>query len=141
MTDTETGHSPMPAVPVRASGQDHSGGHQGIYSTFLLNASNPVVQILPRDYDRLEARIMSTGGTGLIVVTPVAVVLGQSKEIAEFAAQAGLAFTGPAGSLLPPSLDRVLRNCDELWAAWLGTAALISVVVSRRLPDEPHAAA
>jgi len=135
--EIEMDHSGMPVIPVKAKGQDSTGGHQGIHTTFYLNASNPVTQILYRDYDRLEARVMSTGGTGLVVATPVPVVLAQSKEIAENAAQAGVTYAGPTGSLLPPSVDRVLRNCDEVWAAWLGSPALVSVVVSRRLPDEP----
>jgi hypothetical protein len=131
--EIEMDHNAMPVIPVRAKGQDNSGGHQGIHASFLLGASNPVVQILPRDYDRLEARVMSTGAS------PQAIVLAQSKEIAENAAGQGAAFAGPAGSYLPASVDRVLRNCDETWAAWLGTStALVSVVISRRLPDEPH---
>jgi hypothetical protein len=127
----------MPIVPTLNLGQDNSGGHQGIHVTWLLNAANPVQLIAPRDYDRLECRVLSTGGTGLVVTVPAFVVLAQSKEIAEAAAQAGVNFNGPGGSLLAPSLDRTFRNCDEVWAAWLGTAALLSVIISRRLPDEP----
>jgi hypothetical protein len=119
----------MPVLKVRAQGQDNAGGHQGIHATFALSSQNPVVQLLPRDYSRLEARVMSTGAT------PAPVILAQSREIATAAASQGTAFTGPAGSWLPASVDRVLRNCDELWAAWTGTPALVSVIVSRRLPD------
>jgi len=133
MTSPELDQHGMPVLRVRAEGQDYSGAHQGIHVTFLLSAANPVALIAPRDYDRLEARVISAGGTGLVVVTPQPVVLCQTREIAAAAAAAGVNFSGPAGSLLPPGLDRVLRNCDETWAAWLGTPALISVVISRRL--------
>jgi hypothetical protein len=50
----------LPAIPVRAEGQDLSGGHQGVHLTYQIAAGeNPVVQLLPRDYDRLEARILA----------------------------------------------------------------------------------
>jgi hypothetical protein len=50
----------FPAIPIRTEGQDLSGGHQGIHSTFQIAAGvNPVVQLLGRDYDRLEARILA----------------------------------------------------------------------------------
>jgi hypothetical protein len=121
----------LPVMHTRAVGQDHPGGHQAVHLTFALSASNPVVQLLPRDYDRMECRVVSTGGT------PAAVVLAQTKEIAEAAAQQGATFTGAPtpGSYLPASLDRVIRSGDELWCAWLGTAALVSVIAVRRIPE------
>jgi hypothetical protein len=239
----------MPVLKMRAEGQDHAGGHQAVHMTYPLSAQNPVLQLLPRDYSRLEAKVLNIasgtpagtslssygavtgptalqniaslalpagtyqvaaatgfggsgdtsgvetdnygiylgaaqisvimtdvvgantatvdlqpvgvvvvpagGGTltlkaigagtvtaqyrGLLIATPLAaaaagnVVLAQSKEIAEFAAQAGAAFAGPSGSLLPPGVDRTMRSCDELWAAWTGTPVLVSVIVARRL--------
>lgn len=249
----------MPVLRSRAVGQDRAGGHQAVHFTFPLTAQNPVQQLLGRDYDRLEARVISTGppaaaapsiqntgslaagfapgatvtsvslppgtytvnwnlnvggtvtaadannaelllngatveavavtATGstanfqsqlpitltippgpsltLAIVAPAAgsgtasirgqivaqaaaaggpapVVLAQNQAIAEgVAAQIaqGNTFMGPAGSYLPASLDRLLRNCDELWVSWTGAPTLMSVIVSRRLPDVPDARA
>jgi hypothetical protein len=124
--------SHMPSVPVHAIGQDHPGGHQGDHFTMVVSTgTNPVVQLLPRDYDRLEARILA-------VDEPV--VLAQSREMAEASANQVTAVPDPVGSYLPVSLDRVLRNCDEVWvAATSATPTRVSVVVSRRLPVEPAA--
>jgi hypothetical protein len=249
---------PFPAIPIRAEGQDLSGGHQGVHVTFqMMSAENPVVQLLGRDYSRLEARILAyaagsapnngitldaqgqatapasgqsiatltdppagtyqvsvivyidgtpvtatdddnfkliiiggstvghllcpaqssgvpvlassgpytmtvTGSQNIaiqaaaaasadavyhaqIIATPVTgsapagIVLAQSKEIAEFAATQGAAFTGPGGSFLPIGVDRTLRNCDEVWAAALTPApVLVSAIVSRRLAVANH---
>jgi methionine-rich copper-binding protein CopC len=239
----------MSAVHTLPQGQDLSGGHQGIHFTEALSAANPIAQLLPRDYDRIEAKILSTGpataqatlnpapaaaaaptagqvlvtqalpagaytvnwtvmlrgtlaandannfglylgatllatsvnalnvgsvypqlaqtvivpaGGGTLTIQAIAgatagsvyqagmtiqpastgpgpLILAQSKEIAEYAAGQGAAFAGPAGGYLPAGVERTLRNCDEVWAAWLGTAVLVSVSVSRRLPvpDQP----
>lgn len=120
---------PMITVPVHVNGQDLAGGHQGTHFTMVIStATNPVVQLLGRDYDRLEARILA-------VDEPV--ILAQSKEMAENAANQAASIPNPVGSYLPVSLDRVLRNCDEVWAAATSaTPTRISVVVSRRLPVE-----
>jgi hypothetical protein len=237
----------MPIVPTLSLGQDNSGGHQAIHVSLQLSAANPVVQLLGRDYDRIEAKILATGpaaagtvtsasgsvagttaGQAIVTAAPVAagtyvvnwtvilggtlgaaernnvalqvngvtvatsinginsgtvypqlpvqvtvpagavigtiivgaptassvyqagvtiqgqgtgpgpVVLAQSREIAEAAAAAGANFTGPPGAYLPAGVERTLRNCDELWAAWLGTTSLVSISISRRLPSEPH---
>jgi hypothetical protein len=130
----------MPIVPTLNLGQDNSGGHQGIHVTWLLSTANPVQLLVPRDYDRLECRVISTAGptspAGFLVTTAAPIVIAQSKEIAEVAAQAGVGFGGPGGAFLPASLERTFRNCDEIWAAWLGIPAMVSVSISRRLPDE-----
>jgi hypothetical protein len=261
MTEVEVSEQPgtgavasFPAIPVRTEGQDLSGGHQGVHLSFQLNAENPVIQLLPRDYDRLEARVtayatsstpnsgstltvtshgtpttafqqigsdiltdppagqysvtvvtyldgtivaaddednfrlsVSSGGSAInllqpavadqvmnsgpfiitvngsqniavqtgatapsgtavyhatLIATPISgsiaapsgIVLAQAKEIAEFAANQGTGFAGPAGSFLPIGDDRTLRNCDEVWAASLSsTPVLVSAIVSRRL--------
>lgn len=121
-------HQPMSSVPVVAEGQDLSGGHQGIHFTMVVSTgTNAVAQLLPRDYDRLEARILA-------IDEPV--VLAQSKEMAESTINASAGAGLPAvGSVLPIGLDRVLRNCDEVWvAATSSTPGRVSVIVSRRLP-------
>jgi hypothetical protein len=47
----------LPVVPVQAEGQDLSGGHQGVDFTVVMSTgTNAVVQLLGRDYDRLECR-------------------------------------------------------------------------------------
>ncbi|HEX4661903.1 MAG TPA: hypothetical protein VH307_31290 [Streptosporangiaceae bacterium] len=117
----------MTPVPVHASGQDLAGGHQGTHFTMVIStATNPVVQLLGRDYDRIEARILT-------VDQPV--VLAQTKEQAENAANQVTSVPAPVGSYLPITVDRVLRNGDEVWAAATSaTATRISVIVSRRLP-------
>ncbi|HXC83877.1 MAG TPA: hypothetical protein VNV62_18670 [Trebonia sp.] len=120
--------APMITVPVMAEGQDLSGGHQGVDFTMVVStAVNPVVQLLPRDYDRLEARILT-------IDEPV--VLATSREMAESPANAVNAAGLPAvGSVLPVGIDRVRRNCDEVWvAATSATPTRVSVSVSRRLP-------
>jgi hypothetical protein len=129
MTDTA---SHMPSVPVQAMGQDHPGGHQGVHFTMVVSTgTNAVIQLLPRDYDRLEARILT-------VDEPV--VLAQSREMAEAPANQVTSVPSPVGSYLPAGLDRVLRNCDEVWvAATSATPTRVSVAVSRRLPVEPAA--
>lgn len=130
-TQTAQAAEPFPAVPVEARGQSHSGGHQGIHFTMVIaTGSNAVVQLLGRDYDRVEARILT-------VDEPV--VLAQTREMAEAAANAANAAGLPAvGSVLPIGVDRVLRNCDEVWAAATSaTPTRISVIVSRRLPVAP----
>jgi hypothetical protein len=66
-----TGPQPLVTVPVHAEGQDNSGGHQGVHFTMTVSASvNQVVQLLGRDYDRVEARVLATGGTGDVEVIP-----------------------------------------------------------------------
>jgi hypothetical protein len=122
----------MPSVPVHATGQDHPGGHQGVHFTMVVSTgTNAVQQLLPRDYDRLEARVLA-------VDEPV--VLAQSKEMAESVANQVASVPAPVGSYLPVSLDRVLRHCDEVWvAATSATPTRVSVVVSRRLPVEQPA--
>jgi hypothetical protein len=55
----------MRPIPVRGDGQDLSGGHQGINVSYLISsAENPVVQLLGRDYDRLEARVLASCPSG-----------------------------------------------------------------------------
>jgi hypothetical protein len=120
--------APMITVPVVAEGQDLSGGHQGIHFTMVFSTGvNAVGQLLPRDYDRLEARILT-------IDEPV--VLAQSKEMAENSLNAANAAGLPAvGAVLPIGIDRALRNCDEVWvAATSATPTRVSVSVSRRLP-------
>lgn len=78
----QAGHNPaewpMAPIPVKTTGQDHAGGHQGIHFTAEVSTgTNPVIQLLPRDYDRLEARVLA-------VDQPI--VLAQSREMAESAA-------------------------------------------------------
>lgn len=76
-----TGEYPAIRTAVeRVEGQDLSGGYQGVHFTQLISTGiNPVAQLLGRDYDRLEARILACD---------YPVVLAQSREIAEAAAAA-----------------------------------------------------
>jgi hypothetical protein len=125
------------SVPVSHEGQGPSAAHQGIYRTQVLDATqNPVIQVLGRDYDRTEARVgnyavpgQSAGGY---------VVLSQSREIAEqvFTQYSATgAFNGPVGAWVPSGVERVINNCDELWATLVSAApAYVSIVVSRKLP-------
>lgn len=138
------GHQAAPAapadtgmhVPVRVHGQDLSGGHQGVHFTlYMLTGGQPgqaVQMALPRDYDRLEARVLTTAEP---------VILAQSKEMAEAPGNTAATITGPSGAYLPAGVERTLRNCDELWiAATSSTPTLVSVSVSRRLrPTPPNA--
>lgn len=120
------GHTDLMHVPVKVHGQDLSGGHQGVHFTVAVStAVNAVQQLLPRDYDRIEAKILST-------TQPV--ILAQSKEMAESPGNSAATITQPSGSYLPSGLDRTIRNCDEVWvAATAATTTLVSVIVSRRL--------
>jgi hypothetical protein len=128
-------------VPVMVAGQDLSGGHQGVDITITLfqpaageqlNGS-AVAGALGRDYDRLECRILAVDGPVLVCT---------SKEQAEQAyavGQGGSTVIGGQFSWLPSGLDRVRRNCDELWLALPGPSAAtthVSIVVSRRLGVE-----
>ena len=126
----EYGHVSM---PVEAVGQDHPGGHQAVHFTVVIStATNPVVQLLPRDYDRLEARVLTADEP---------VVLAQTREMAEAPNNQVTAVPAPVGAYLPAGLDRTLRSCDELWvAATSATPTRVSVSVSRRLAVEHPAA-
>lgn len=131
MNHPETASMPRHTVPVTTHGQASSGGYQGIHFTMVVSTgTNPVDQLLGRDYDRVEARILT-------IDEPV--VLAQSKEMAESAQNAANAAGLPAvGSVLPIGLDRVVSNCDEVWvAATSATPTRVSVIVSRRLPPGP----
>lgn len=135
------GHELM-ILPVRGAGQDLSGGHQGVDITVTLTqpgagaqlAGTAVQQALGRDYQRLECRILALDGPILVTT---------SKELAEQAYQAGQGAStiiGGAFSWLPEGLDRVRRNCDQVWLALPGAAAAtthVSIIVSRRLDIEP----
>jgi hypothetical protein len=78
-------------IGVRGAGQDLSGGHQGINVSYLMSsAENPVVQLLPRDYERLEARVLAycpnaTPNSGSTIG-----VLGKVTPVAAFASVANL---------------------------------------------------
>jgi hypothetical protein len=87
----------MQSIPVRGAGQDLSGGHQGVHFTVLTDtaAGGPsnIVQLLGRDYARLEVKILA-------VDQPI--VIAQSKEMAESAANAlQSATTGQTSSAQP----------------------------------------
>lgn len=132
----------LPTIPIRGAGQDLSGGHQGVDVTLALTQppaggnlyGSAVVQLLGRDYDRLECRVLAIDGP---------VMLATSKEAAEQAyaqgAGASTIIPGP-WSWLPEGIDRTRRNCDELYAALPGPSSAtvhVSVMVSRRLASEP----
>jgi hypothetical protein len=131
------------SVPVSHEGQGPSAAHQGIYRTQVLDATqNPVINILGRDYERTSARVgnyavpgQSAGGY---------IVLSQSREIAEQVltqyTQSG-AFNGPVGAWVPSGVERVIDNCDELWATLVSAApSYVSVIVNRKLPVKANQA-
>jgi len=97
---------PLVTVPVHAEGQDLAGGHQGVHFTMVVSLTvNPVVQLLGRDYDRLECRVMTADEP---------VVLAQSKEIAESAnnqaASAAAAGGVTSGSQTDPAAGTVITS-------------------------------
>src|ERR1017187_4907672 len=112
------------SVPVSHEGKRPPAAHEGIYRTQVLDATqSPVIQVVGRDYDRTEARVgnyavpgQSAGGY---------VVLSQSREIAEqvFTQYTATgAFNGPVGAWVPSGVERVINNCDELWATLVSAA-------------------
>jgi hypothetical protein len=117
-------------IPVHARGQAHQAGHQGLHFTTSVNTTTqPVQQLLGRDYERTEAQVLA-------VDEPV--YLAASKELAEAAAAAGAnaGIAQPGASYLPVGFDRPILNGDELWcAATSATAGRVSVIVNRRLPE------
>jgi hypothetical protein len=129
MTDTTTA---MATIPVRVDSQAQPAAHQGTYfTTVVAIGANPVDQVLGRDHDRVEARVLT-------VDEPV--VLAQSKEMAENLANQVTNVPNPVGAYLPTGIDRVISNGDELWiAATSSTPTRVSVEISRRLTSE-HAA-
>jgi hypothetical protein len=121
---------PIPVSIVTQPGQANPAARQGICFTMVVaTGTNPVDQLLGRDYDRVEARVLA-------VDEPV--VLAQSKEMAANAANQVTGTPNPVGAYLPTGVDRVIQNCDELWvAATSATAGRVSVIVSRRLREPP----
>lgn len=117
----------LQSVPVTAEGQAFSGGLQGSYFTMVVSTgTNPVDQLLPRDYDRVEAYVYAADEP---------VVLAQSREMAGNPANQASNVPVPVGYYLPTGAGVTVRNCDELWvAATSATAGRVSVAVSRRAP-------
>jgi hypothetical protein len=127
---TETPGHVLPVTVVSQPGQAGPAARQGTHFTMVVSTGvNPVDQLLGRDYDRVEARVLSADEP---------VVLAQSREMAENAANQAANVPFPVGSYLPAGLDRPIVNCDELWvAATSATPTRVSVIVSRRLDNAP----
>lgn len=118
------------SVPTTNAGQVSEAGHQGGLVTLVVNASNPVVQLLGRDYPRTAAYVLA-------VDAPV--FLATSKENAQASigpqvtAGAAAPLVSPSG-YLPALVNYPWMNGDELWAGMIGsTPTRISVEVCRRL--------
>ena len=132
--DEDTGgHVPVASgvVSTTNAGQVSQAGHQGIYSTSIVNSSQPVTQLLGRDDDRTAAVVVAVDGP---------VILGSSQQTVQqaLAAQPASPVTSPEASsavYVPAGLSYPVVNGDELWAGMVGsTATRVSVQVARRLP-------
>lgn len=131
-------------LPVRGAGQDLSGGHQGVDLTVTLQqpaggaplVGSAVQQLLGRDYERLECRVLAIDGPILCATTRE-----QAEQAYNLGQGAAAVISGPF-SWQPSGVERTRRNCDELWVALPGAAAAtthVSLIVSRRLAVEPPA--
>lgn len=120
--------SPL-SVPVHVAGQPFSGGHQGSHFTMVLSTgTNPVDQILGRDYDRVSAQLLSVDED---------IVIAQSRELAESANNQVASVPTPSGAYIPKGLWVSIGHCDQVWAAATSaTPTRVSVIVSRRLAVE-----
>jgi hypothetical protein len=72
----------------------------------------------------------------MVLTADQPVVVAQSREMAESAANTAASVPAPVGAYLPIGLWVTVRHCDEVWAAATSsTPTRVSVIVSRRLPD------
>jgi hypothetical protein len=132
---TEPDHDIL--ISVAARGQVGTAGRQGIMNTAVVNASNPIQQVLSRDYARTKAYVCAVDNPCVLATTRSSALNGQTNQVASPATTPvpSTSIYLPVGSYIP------VDNGDELWAAMIGSSPTrVSTIVSRRADEHKPAA-
>lgn len=117
----------VPVEPVSPAPGARNGTH---FTVVTSTSSNPVTQLLGRDYTRVDA---------VVIAVDQPVVLAQNQAMAESVNNQNQATIGPipSGSYIPAGYPVPINHCDEVWiAATSSSLGRVSVIVSLNGPRQ-----